>query len=629
MSFLFDPTKGATHADFHACNWQFLRATPGCLTGTGGTIGNITIGGRLWVGHPRGAPALAAIQSPNQYVVASADAPDLSNVELRAGISLNNITDVTYDQAPDGFDAFTNLGGANASAQTQPLELKAFLDTRDPTLSTGFQANADALIRNLPATVTASQHGLGSGASPAIFHVTTGPASHTIDFDATAQIFKATAFATVAATPTCGQSDTACATIDIDRIPTDIALTMNRVEDPINTSTTPPSTVRHSSWDVDTNATGNAKPDVILDGVVGIPSNTVSALIDTRPAVAHAAILGLPSHVRVHDDESVDRARRGRTSRRRPQHVWVETCAYDFTANACPGGSNSTDQIDQLTLRASDFLIRPANFPSPTDGFDAAATPIYATAVLRGHGAGQPVDAEVAASIGAIKEVQYEDKATGGLKGFRVAVGPSVAGGTGLATKVDVANLALPLPSLSIGGQPYFSPVVAVKAIEQILNLPPQITVCLRQGGLSYPDGHGGLLPLPAPSSDSLTARCEADQPFTDGNGHNVGPLDHTPLSVAYDTNPPTAISNIITDATAALNGTDGGGNALPTDNYAAHLNISHVPPVITAHILTPVSDNQGHKSGPTRVEYDAPASTGPGGAVGDRGQLLGVGDPG
>ena len=616
LSFLLDPTKGAAHADFHACNWQFLRATPACLTGTAGTIGNISIGGRLWVGQPRGAPTLVPTQSPNQYLIASADAPDLSNLELRAGVSLNNITDVTYDQAPDGFDAYTNLGGANASAQTQPLEVKAFLDTRDATLSTGFQANADTLIRNLPATLTASQHGLGIGASPLRLHVTTGPASHTIDVDGTAQIFKATAFPTVAATPTCGQSDTACATVDIDRIPTDITLTMNRVEDPVNNGTNPPSTVRHSSWDVDTNSAPGAKPDVVVDGVVGIPSDTVSSLVDTRPSVAHAAILGVPPHVRAHVDESVTAPGTANESTS-PQHLWVETCAYDFVANACPGGANTTDQIDQLTLRASDFLIRPANFPSPTDGFDTTKTPIYATAVVRGHGAGQPVDAEVGATILAIKEVQYEDKATSGLKGFRVAVGPSGAGGTGLATKVDVANLALSQPSLSIGGQPYFSPVVSVKAIGQILNLPPQITVCLRQGGISFPDGNGGLLPLPAPSSDPLTTHCEGDQPFTDGSGHNVGPLDHTPLSLSYDTSPPTTINNIVTDASATLTGADGGGNPLPADNYAGHLNISHVPPDITAHILTPVTDNQGHKAGPTRVEYDAPASTGPGGAGG------------
>ena len=389
LSFLLDPAKGAAHADFHACNWQFLGATPGCLSSTAGTIGNITIGGRLWVGQPRGAPTLVPTQSPNQYVIASADAPDLSNVELRAGVSLNNITDVTYDEAPDGFDAYTNLGGATAGTQTQPLEVKAFLDTRDPTLSTGFQANSDALIRNLPATLTASQHGLGVGASPVRFHITTGPASHTIDVDGTAQIFKATAFATVAATPTCGQSDTACATIDIDRIPTDITLTMNRVEDPVDSSTSPPSALRHSTWDVDTNSVAGAKPDVIVDGVVGIASDTVSNLIDTRPAVAHAAILGVPPHMRVHDDESVTAPGAANESTS-PQHLWVETCAYDFVANACPSGSNGTDQIDQLTLRASDFLIRPANFPSPTDGFDATKTPIYATAVVRATAPANP-----------------------------------------------------------------------------------------------------------------------------------------------------------------------------------------------------------------------------------------------
>ena len=156
-----------------------------------------------------------------------------------------------------------------------------------------------------------------------------------------------------------------------------------------------------------------------------------------------------------------------------------------------------------------------------------------------------------------------------------------------------------------------------MKAIAQILNLPPQITLCLRQGGISYPDGHGGLLPLPAPSSDALTTHCEGNQPFTDGNGHNVGPIDHTPLSFSYDTTPPTAIGNIVTDAAATLKGADGGGNPLPADNIAGHLAISHVPPDIAAHILTPVTDNQGHKSGPTRVEYDAPASTGPGGGSG------------
>ncbi|MEO6884936.1 MAG: hypothetical protein ABI232_01435, partial [Jatrophihabitantaceae bacterium] len=390
-SMLIDGTKNASRVEFHACDFQFYATTPTCRAGTVGQIGVIAVDGHLVQGNPGALNVLEP--TTDQYAFLQARQPSSDDIALRARVRLEAIRNVTYRQTADGYDATYDMGSG-----AKPLEAKVQADTRNGTsaTSTGLQASAEVLITPLPAQISIGLHGPGdgNGAAPMKVHY---DASTPIRVQAHAQVFSAA----TGANPSCGDNGTACATLDIQRVPAHMSVAIGQTE----TAGTGGSVDHHSIIDVATDAPVGAKPDVIVDAIAGLPTTT--PLVGSVPVRAHLDLLGLPRFVTAHIDEHVTKP--GAADELRDlQKVSVRTCQLTNTDTCVPG---TEDQLDTFSLLAQDFLSRPLNFPAPNAGI---TQPMWATVYGRGS------QFQVAVKLKDIRELTYINHTANATKGFRV-----------------------------------------------------------------------------------------------------------------------------------------------------------------------------------------------------------------
>ncbi len=563
MSMLIDSAKNNSRAEFHACDYRFFDATPACAPGTDGSIGVLAVDGHLSFGHPGGLGVLEP--TTDLHALMQYRQPSDDDVALRARARLEKIRNVVFRQSDDGFDATYDLGDG-----TKPFEAKLQADTRTGSLpdEDGLKANAEVLITPLPQTVTVKMHGPGDGDNADPMKLTYD-ASSPIHVQAHAQVFRAAS----GNTPACGDDGTACATVDIQRVPSHLEATIGQTE----TSAGSGAVDHHTVVDIASNSPVGAKPDVIIDAIAGLPSST--PMLGSTPVRAHAELLGLPRYVTAHIDERVTKP--GLSDEQSDlRKVSVRTCQLDSGDNCVSG---TEDKLDSLKVVASNFLTRPLNFPAPNAGI---TEPLWATVTGRGN------KFQAAITLVNIREVTYVNHQDNATKGFRVRVGDN----NNLQARVDVEGL--PLGNINFGNMAIQNATLDAKANVLVKPLPDDIRICLRESGQEI---------VPA-TSDPITDVCEDTAPFS-----GLGTLGHTPMSVAYRASVP--ITRIETNLDVALNGQDAnapGHPAIEARKLHGEVNIDNIPKSIIAHILTPVDDAHGNAVGDTRVVYDAP-SNGPG----------------
>lgn len=564
LSMLVDSTQGKSRAEFHACDYRFSDATPACRPGTAGSVKVLAVDGQAHFGNPGRLAVLEPTTDQHaflQYRQKSAD-----DVALRVRARFEQLRNVTYRQAEDGFDAGYDMGTG-----VKPFEARVQADTRTGTLpdEDGLKAAAEVLITPLPAQLKVGLHGPGDGAAAAPMKITYDAASP-VRVRTHAQVFRAAA----GADPDCGDDATACATVDIQRIPAHLEATIGQSETAAGADAVDHRTV----VDVTSDAPVGAKPDVVVDAIAGLPSTT--PLVGATPVRAKLELLGLPRYFTTRLDEHVTKP--GTPDEQRDlRTVSIRTCRVD-ASTACVAGTE--DELDSLSLTAHNFITRPANFPAPNAGI---TEPLWATVTGRG------VKFQAAVKLLHIREATYVNHQRNGTRGFRVRVGDD----QNLQARVDV--LGLPLGDLNFGGMAVQDATLDARANVLVKPVPSDIRVCLRQSGLA----------VYAPTGDVITAPCEDTAPF----GPSVGTLDHTPMSVAYRASVP--ITRVETTADVALNGKAAdlpGTPPIEARRLHGEIAIDNIPKEITAHVLTPVDDADGNAVGATRVRYDAP-STGPG----------------
>jgi len=564
LSALFDSTKNATRVEFHACNYLFFDPSPSCKSGTAGEIGVLAVDGHLVKGHP--GPLGVLEPTTDQHAFLQYRQPGPNDIALRGRARFEKIRSVFYKQSNDGFDAGYDMGTG-----LKPLEMKVQADTRTGSLPDvlGLLAAAELLITNLPSKITVRQHGPGDGPNSDPM-VLTYDASAPIRVQAHAQVFRAAAGANAA----CGDEATACATLDLKRVPSHAEVTVGQSETMPASAGAPID--HHTKVDFESNSPIGAKPDLIVDAVVGLPSTT--PVVGHVPIRAHAELLGLPRYVTMHMDEHVTNP--GQTNEQRDlQKVSIRTCKLN-NSDACTAGTE--DQLDSLFVEAQNFLVRPLDFPAPNHGI---TEPLWATVAARAK------LFQAAVNLLHIREATYVNHLAQSAKGFRVRVGDN----QNLQARVDIKNF--PLGNLNVGDLPIQSATADVLADLLIKPLPDDIRICMRESNKA----------LVAPSGDVITDPCENNTPF-----NNIGQPDHTPMSFAYRASVP--INQIKVNVDAALNGLSTAVGNPPIEARRLHgeLTLDNIPEEITAHILTPADDVNGNAKGPLRVQYDAPGA-GPG----------------
>ncbi|MDT4942926.1 MAG: hypothetical protein QOJ34_3015, partial [Pseudonocardiales bacterium] len=564
-SMLFDPTKNASRAEFHACDYRFYAPTPACKPGTAGAISSLLVDGHLVKGQPGGS--LGVLEpTTDQYAFLQYKQTSPDDLALRVRARFEQIRNVFYKQTADGWDAGYDMGSG-----TKPFEAKVQADTRTGVLpdADGIKAAAELLISPLPAQINVGMHGPGDGTNAAPMKLNYD-ASSPIRVQAHAQVFRAAA----GNNPSCGDDGTACATLDIQRIPAHMLVTVGQNEVPAVGG----GIDHHTVVDFVSDAPIGLKPDVTVDAIVGLPSDT--PVVGSVPIRAFAQLLGLPRYLTVNMDEHVTNP--GATNEQRDlQKVSIRTCQVNVS-DACVAGTE--DALDTLDIRVQNFLVRPTNFPAPNHDINQ---PLWATIVGRGK------QFQAAVHLTNIREATYVNHQGQAAKGFRVKVGSN----QNLQAIVDIKGL--PLGNINFGDEAIQDATLDAHASVLISPLPNDISICMRESGRD----------VNAPSGDVITAPCEDTAPF----GPSVGTVDHTPMSVAYRASVP--IQHINTTIDVALNGKEAntpGHPAIQARKLHGELNIDNIPTAITAHILTPASDADGNATGPTRVVYDAP-STGPG----------------
>lgn len=583
LSALVGGGRNGARAEFHACDYRFFAATPGCAAAPG-EIKALTADGKVVLGEPGALGALDP--ETDMHALLQARMPSADDIAFRARGRFERIRSVFFRQAADGFDASYELGDG-----VKPFEAKVQADTRsgiggrEPT---GLALDGKARLTPLPSRVTVGQHGPGDGRNAAPM-VLAYDASSDVDLDAFANVVSATS----PARATCGAPATACATLDVDNLPAKLVATVGTAEtgpggDSGPLPPGPAGSVDHRTTIKTSyaNASSADKIDVRAEAVLGLPSTT--PLTGATPLRAKVDLLGLPRYVTAVLDEHVTgpgTPREGRDLRR----VAVQTCDVQ-SDGTCRSGTE--DQLDTLHLEAGTYLTRPLGMPAPGAGI---ASPLWAHVVGRGN------DFQAGLHLRTLREIQYVSDATRGLTAARARIGQDDE----LTTKVDV--LGLPLgPQTILGSLAVDDPTLDIQATAVIQNLPDTVGLCLRSSGKPVPASATG---------NAVTAPCEDADPFEDGEA-----LPHSPLSVAYRASDP--IRRISVDAAVTTNGKHNarpGNPAIEPRKLAGSVTVDDVPAELTLHVLTPADDAAGNPKGATKVRYEAPNQGGPGMTIGLR----------
>lgn len=592
FSVLAESENEDSSAQVRACDFRFFAGVPMCRDGTNGEVKELRLEARMRTGDPSAVPAFVLAEhplpspaaSPAPYFLEARIAQQSDDdLELRASGRMAQLRALTFVQGADGFDIHTDLGD-----NVTPLLSHVSLDTRnrhvpaDPKDDEGILIVGDARVVPLPRKITISQRGPGADQ-------TTDPLR--FSYDSTAQVdldAEARIIPVDAGGETCGSSRTACASLDLDRLPAHLEARVGNVI--TNVSGISNRVAKDVAFDLDAvphpGQVGAQKPDLTAKAVLGeglfedLPPQIGG---DGVPLVAEGTLTKIPNFVRVRlrgteDFRQVPGGKRESVGSS-VERFEIHTCDRDFTANTCNG---TPDELESLTLSARNFFLRPGDFPHPTQNVTAANY-----AVVRGRG----TSVEAAVKLSHIKEAQYVRREADGLVGLRTQIG----GGGDLLVRADLKDVALgtalPLGDLVV------DPATVDFGAEALVNtLPAVLDICFRQGGTKAP--------LPTPSND-FTAQCQDVNPFdaTPADLTDNG-LGHAPMSISYRSGANAAF-NVFTKVSADIRGKKQGTNTdIAPRHLRGRLDVTGLPGKLEAHLLTP--KDGATRGGPMRALVDS-----------------------
>lgn len=571
---------GSANIQFYACDYDFANAA--CATPMG-QIGAVTASARIKTGTPDPLPVRQSSAVQHIVMVGDQEIDDddpTPDKDLQASIAVRLVRALSLIQTPDGFDGHTDLGN-----NLLPLEAVAYLDLRNDDLTEGVLVDADARITPLPAQMTFSQHGPGAdqAADPLVF---TYDSSAAVDIVANGKVFPANGG------DECAEVATACAHVEIDDIPEHVVAVISKVDGELDGSTRPTDLSIDLALVPDNPLA--PKVDVRANGVVGPSLETPTA----PPLYLDAALVGAPRYtsVRLEGQETlvpgVDGLEVDSTAIER---LRFHACQLDANDVACVPSTEG--EVDDLTVTARSFALRPTDFPPPP----AFAEPLFASVVQRDG------LMEATAHLTDISEAQYINR--DGLTGVRTVVG----GNQNLGVSVDIEGLPLGEPDevFNLGDYAFDDAELDLKARASVTPLPGVFDFCFREGGLT---------PLPLPTGLTFTQPCETARPF----GDDVD-VDHSPLSIAYRAETGGSPFGLSVTADAAINGIDH-ETGEPADPHAFHGKVSatQLPESLDIHVLSPIEQEIAtpdgidvQARGPMRILIDAPGVVGAGPTLG------------
>ena len=460
----------------------------------------------------------------------------------RVGARLERIRAASISATPDGeIDASIDVGDGEL-----PLELSGWVDLRD---GDGPLIDATSVVSPLPGH-------LGVSLDPAGPDQRTKPlklvyeASESVDIDTDVVVR-----APDASTAACGASGVVCGNLRIRHIPERIEARIGGFTNDEGKQETRIEADTVGPGHVDLFADVEVGPDVI-DGV--------PAQLAGKPLVAQLKMLGLTKNARVRTIEGQDDTL---------QRAEFHTCPFDFTADACPAGTED-QRIGALEFSIANFLgeARPGDLAPAY-----AATPNFTTITARGRNNGTSVDFEATGRMSDIREFTYVNQ---GAFGFRTDIG----GGGDLAALVDVDRIAFGAGGPGVD-------LFDVNGNVLVHPLPQVMSFCLNAAGQA----------IVAPVA-SVTAPCQDKNPFS--TAADKPALPKSPMSVAYagrkgDGSPQEFDVDVDAELVAH--------NKAGTDDdrrIKGRLDLDHIPATISAHVLDPTTQAVGT---PMKVLVDAP----------------------
>jgi hypothetical protein len=612
-----------THARVFACDLKIATST--CQPGTEGMIDEVKARLRMVKGNPveegdlkpfifAEHPFKKANTAANSYTLAlRLDQDDTDNKELRAEGRLAQFRSLSFDRTVEGFDIRTDLGDGKS-----PLLGSIGIDTRVPASApppapgddpvTGKLVLADTRVDPLPQVITISQHGPGDDqkANPLLFgYHSTGP----VNVDARAQIFDQVAG------PLCGDHGTVCATLHLDRLPSDITAKVGTFDEGMPETPANANDVRRRMFvDLDAIPFGNvAPPDLVMDAMLG-PKPDGDPPFDDTPMIAHGELHGFSQKARIRLTQSGTLLADESLQDSKFEEAVFATCQLVENSKPLTCGSNPEFPIQEIAVSARNFHSRPIDFPVPRRDdvphrntvVPANSDAMYAEIVGRGD------DFEAHAGFTSVREFR--------MVNLNDILGVKVGGGDGQKFTAHADLGGLSLPERDLGKDDVDDGVeqrtLDIDANASLSNVPTQFAFCMRQNGAK----------LHTPTTD-FVAPCEDDHPFQHGNEEdffNAVDPETAPMSLAYRANAP--ITQVKTDARAQIHrvqvipvdfGFPIGIIHLPFGQPTMHVfgdvTIDHLPENLTAHIETPVDKEDRKtpkdKGGPIRAlfYYDDP----------------------
>jgi hypothetical protein len=609
-----------THARVFACD--LVLADDTCRADTAGVIDQMSARLRMVKGNPLEESGLLPFVFdehpyrngtllPDAYVLAlRLDQDDEENKELRAEGQLEQFRSLAFDRTDEGFDIRTDLGDNKT-----PLLGSIGIDTRVPVANIPPPAEqeedfdpgkliiADTRIDPLPAVITISQHGPGEDqrANPLLFsYESTAP----VDVDARAQIFERVAGAL------CGDHGTMCASLHLDRLPTEIRARIGTYDESMPETAATDDVRRKMFVDLDAIPFANVDaPDLVMDAAIGATPEGEPPFDDT-PIVAHGELHGFSEKARLRltqsgklkADESLENAAF--------EEALFVTCELVEGSNPPSCGDNPEFPVQEVAVSARNFHIRPIDFPVPrrndvpdrNELFPTLSDRMYAEAVARGD------DFEAHAGFTNVREFR--------MRNLNEILGVKVAGGDGQGFDAHGDLAGLVLPEKEIGEEDVDDGIqigtLAIDAEASLTNVPNEFAFCMRTKGAP-------LLPL----TGDFTEPCEVHHPFED-TFFQAAPPEEGPMAIAYRADDPitqvrtTANAHIVQAEVIPFNifGTIFEITfPLPTVNVFGDVTIDNLPEHLTAHIETPVDkedeDAPKDEGGPIRALFfydDAPS---------------------
>ena len=339
----------------------------------------------------------------------------------------------------------------------KPFEAKVQADTRNGMLpdADGIKAAAELLISPLPAQINVGMHGPGDGTNADPMELNYD-ASTPIRVQAHAQVFNARRRARTRPAVTTARRAPRSTSSGFRRT---CSVTIGQNEVPA----TGGGIDHHTVIDFASDAPVGAKPDVMVNAIVGLPTTT--PLVGSVPIRAHAQLLGLPRYLSLHMDEHVTNP--GAANEQRDlQSVSLRTCQLNGS-DACIAGTE--DALDSLasgcrTSSSGRWTSRRRTTASPS----RCGRPSPAAAK----------QFQAAVHLTNIREATYVNHQAQSTKGFRVQgrqqPEPAGASSTSRACRSATSTSAT---------WPSRTRTLDAHANLLINPLPDDIRICLRESG--------------------------------------------------------------------------------------------------------------------------------------------------